>query len=184
MARAAACWALAATVATGSPVEAQSTRDAASATDAVKARFANAQKLFKDGHYADALPVFRDLADSTRSPNARLYVGLCLQELGKFVEAHKAFSAVVRDVNEHSDEKYQTTREAAVEHLAILNVRLGRVIIALAEAPPPSFAVKLDGAPIDEKTLGSSIVVDPGAHKIEATASGAAPLLRDVTLEA
>jgi hypothetical protein len=164
---------------------AQTTRDSSmTATDAgaAKAQFADAQRLFKAGRFAEALPIFRDVAESTRSPNARLYVGHCLQELGKFVEAHRAFSAVVREVTEHPDEKYQPTREAAITQLAVLNVRLGKVIISVVESPP-SLAVSLDGSAVDPKMLGSSIVVDPGAHRVEASASGSSPIRRDVSVE-
>jgi hypothetical protein len=164
---------------------AQSTREApVSAGDptVIKLRFANAQKLFKEGRFGDALPLFQNLADTTQSPNARLYVGHCLKELGKFVEAHAAFTAVVKEINDHPDEKYQPTREAAISELAVLNVRLGRVIINVAESPP-NVVVKLDGNAVEEKTLGSSIVVAPGAHHVEATAGALAPVRGDVNIE-
>jgi hypothetical protein len=179
------CLALWATIAWVSPSLAQTARDpSAVAADpgAAKAQFTNAQKLFKAGRFAEALPLFRDLAQSTKSPNARLYVGHCLQELGKYVEAHKAFTAVVKEITEHPDEKYQPTREAAIAQLAVLNVRLGRVIISLSDAPP-NLAVTLDGNAVEEKMLGSSIVVEPGAHRVEASASGLAPIRRDVNID-
>src|SRR5262245_40998106 len=155
------CLALWATIAWVSPSLAQTARDPSTPADpgVAKAQFANAQRLFKAGRFAEALPLFRELVESTKSPNARLYVGHCLQELGRYVEAHKAFSAVVREINEHPDEKYQPTREAAIAQLAVLNVRLGRVIISLTDAPP-NVAVTLDGNAVEEKTLGSSIVVE------------------------
>jgi hypothetical protein len=177
-----ACLVFGGSITWGGAVTAQAARDAAAADPGVKARFANAQKLYKDGKFADALPIFRELTDSTHSPNARLYVGLCLQALGKHVDAHKAFSAVVKEVNEHPDEKYQQTREAAIEQLAVLNVRVGRVIIAVADAPP-ALAVTLDGVAVQESALGSAIVVDPGAHKIEASGSGVTAQKREVKVE-
>ena len=179
------CLTLWATIAWVSTSLAQTARDpsaVAAELGAAKTQFANAQRLFKAGRFAEALPLFRELAESTKSPNARLYVGHCLQELGKYVEAHKAFSAVVKEITEHPDEKYQPTREAAIAQLAVLNVRLARVIISLSETLP-NVAVTLDGNVVEEKTLGSSIVVEPGAHRVEASTSGLAPIRRDVNLE-
>ncbi len=147
-----------------------------------KAEFANAQKLFKAGKYAEALPLFRNVADNTRSPNARLYVGHCLEQLGKIVDAYKTFELIVKELTEHPEEKYEPTREAALAELAMLNVRVGKVVISLTEIPADA-VVTLDGLRIEEKDFGSSIVVTPGSHHIEASAGGAAPVRRDVKLD-
>src|SRR3954462_2259289 len=60
---------------------------------AAKARFTNAQKLFKLGQFSEALPIFTELVETTHSPNARLYVAHCLQQLRNRVDAYKAFAA-------------------------------------------------------------------------------------------
>ncbi len=147
-----------------------------------KAQFAAAQKLYRAGKFADALPLFRDVAESTRSPNARLYVGHCLEQIGKIVDAYKVFKLIVKEISEHPEDKYGPTREAAMSELAVLSVRVGKVIISLADFPP-DLTVTLDGVRVEEKELGSSIVVSPGDHRIEASASGQSPVRRDVAVE-
>jgi hypothetical protein len=156
----------------------------ASASDlgTAKIDFANAQKLFKAGKFADALPLFRAVADSTRSPNARLYVGHCLEQLGKHADAYKVFSLIVKELTEHPEDKYEPTREAAVTELAVLNVKVAKLVISLTDLPP-ELGVTLDGVRVDEKDLGSSIVLLPGAHRVEALANGFAPVRRDVSIE-
>jgi hypothetical protein len=147
-----------------------------------KAEFAAAQKLFKAGRFAEALPLFRNVADTTRSPNARLYVGHCLEQVGKVVDAYKVFELIVKEITEHPEEKYEPTREAAMAELAILQVRVAKIVISLTEIPP-DVAVTLDGARVEEKDLGSSIIVTPGPHHVEATANGMTPVRRDVNLD-
>jgi hypothetical protein len=147
-----------------------------------KADFANAQKLFKAAKYAEALPLFRSVTDSTKSPNARLYVGHCLVQLGKVVEAYKEFDLIVKEISEHPEEKYEPTREAAMAQLGLLNVRVAKIVISLTDIPA-DVAVTLDGTRVEERELGSSIVVAPGSHHVEATATGVAPLRRDVSLD-
>jgi hypothetical protein len=155
---------------------------AVGADSAAKAKFADALKLYKSGNVAEALPLFREVAESTRSPNAELYVGYCLAQTAKRTDAYRAFALVLKQISEHPDEKYEPTREAAETQLAILNVRLAKLVILIADVPP-GVAVTLDGVAVEEKTLGSSIVVEPGTHHIEASATGLSPVRRDVSLE-
>ena len=148
-----------------------------------ESKFNAGLRHFKAGKMADALPIFREVADGNGSPNARLYVGHCLQQLGKYVEAHKAFTAVVKQTTQRGDNKYEPTREAALAQLGLLEPRVAKIVVSLVDVPS-GLAVRLDGAPIEEKDLGSPIVVEPGAHKVEGTATEMAPVSRDVSVEA
>jgi hypothetical protein len=177
--------ALLAVLATASPSFAQqapgSSANKMESSDA-SARFANAQGLFKAEQFAEALPIFRDLAETTQSPNARLYVGHCLQRLGKNVDAYAAFAAVVKEINEHPEPRYVPTREAAIKQLAVLNVRLARIVVSPTDIPPAA-NITLDGKAIDQKDLGSSILVEPGSHRVEVSATGGAPMRREVSID-
>ena len=148
-----------------------------------EAKFNSALRLFKAGKMADALPVFREVADGSGSPNARLYTGHCLQQLGKYVEAHRAFTAVVKQTTQRGDTKYETTREAALAQLGLLEPRIAKIVVSLADVPS-GLAVTLDGTALEEKDLGSPIVVEPGLHKIEGRATEMAPVSRDVNVDA
>jgi hypothetical protein len=167
------------------PAWAQSAPQAAAAPvddGAIKAKFANALKLHKAGKFDEALPIFRELVQVTQSPNARLYVGLCLEQLGKNAEAYKEMAQTVKDVSQHADPKYDQTREAAQAELAVLNVRVGKLVVTLPETPP-GLVVNVDGVAIPERDIGASMVLEPGGHKVQATATGHPPVTREVTLE-
>jgi hypothetical protein len=146
-------------------------------------KFNSGLRLFKAGKMADALPIFREVADGNGSPNARLYVGHCLQQLGRYLEAHKAFTAVVKQTTQRGDTKYEPTREAALAQLGLLEPRIAKVVISLVDVPS-GLAVTLDGTALEEKDLGSPMVVEPGTHKIEARATDMAPVSREVRVEA
>jgi hypothetical protein len=147
-----------------------------------EAKFDKGLRLFKAGKMADALPLFREVADGNGSPNARLYVGHCLQQLGKYVEAHRAFTAVVKQTTQRGDTKYEPTREAALAQLGLLEPRIAKIVVSLADVPN-GLAVTLDGTALEEKDLGSPMVVEPGVHKVEGTAPDMAPVSRDINLE-
>jgi hypothetical protein len=106
-----------------------------------------------------------------------------LQQLGKYVDAHRAFTAVVKQTTQRGDTKYEPTREAALAQLGLLEPRVAKIVISLADIPT-GLAVTLDGAQLEEKDLGSPVVVEPGAHHIEGSAPEMAPVTRDVSVEA
>ncbi|HKQ71798.1 MAG TPA: hypothetical protein VJT73_20785 [Polyangiaceae bacterium] len=149
---------------------------------AIKNRFSAALKLHKAGKIDEALRLFQEVTRATQSPNARLYVALCLQQLGKNVDAYKAMSQTVREASQREGGKYEQTREAAQEELAVLNVKVGKLVVTLPDVPP-GLVVNVDGTKVDERDLGGSIVLEPGSHKVEATATGLAPVVRDVQLD-
>jgi hypothetical protein len=175
-------WATPVIAAPQGPASSETGRPAMDAATA-ETKFNAGLRLFKAGKMESALPLFREVAENNGSPNARLYVGHCLQQLGKYVEAHKAFTAVVKQTTQRADTKYEQTREAALAQLGLLEPRVAKMVVSLAEVPS-GLAVTLDGTAIEEKDLGSSIVVEPGAHHIEGTASQMAPVTRDVNVEA
>ncbi|MFZ5896232.1 MAG: hypothetical protein ACOY0T_34575 [Myxococcota bacterium] len=152
------------------------------ASDSVKT-FAEAVKLFKAGNAEQALPLFERLASATQSPNAQLYVGYCLSELGRHREAHRAFSLTIQYALAQKDERYEATREAAQEQVLALNLRLAKLVLSFVETPP-SLLVKVDGVLIDPSLLGSPLVLEPGEHHIAASADGVVPIERRETIEA
>jgi hypothetical protein len=151
-------------------------------SDSAKA-FADAVKLFKAGQAERALPVFEQLARSTPSPNAKLYVGYCLMDLGRYPAAHRAFSLTIQSALALKDNRYDGAREAAQEQVLALNLRLAKLVLSFVETPP-TLVVKVDDAIVDPSELGSALVLEPGSHHIEARAEGLVPLVRDETIEA
>jgi hypothetical protein len=147
-----------------------------------RAKFAEALRLYESGKLVEALPLFRELAESTRSPNAQLYVGYCLSELGKDVDAYRAFTATLRYVAERPEAKYESTRQSAERELALLNVRLSKIVINVTE-PPAGLTVTLDGVPVEHDDLGSSLVVQAGAHRVGAVGTAMKPVRVEVSLE-
>jgi tetratricopeptide (TPR) repeat protein len=75
------------------------------------AQFKAAQRLYDKRDFKAALAQFREI----ESPNAHLYAGRCLRELGNLPEAYEEFTRAIRDATEHADAKphYAITRDAA-----------------------------------------------------------------------
>ena len=153
-------------------------------TDA-KVEFKDGQKLFDAGRQADALPHFRNAFAASKSPNARLMIARCLIALGKTTEAYEEMATTTREATAlaETDPKYARTRDAAAAEMALLERRIGKIVVALAE-PGAGAAVTLDGAPLGAARLGVPVAVQPGTMTIEATHAGDKPVRREVTIGA
>jgi tetratricopeptide (TPR) repeat protein len=156
--------------------------DSNAESGAAKADFANAIKLYKEDNAADALPVFQRVAETTKSPNAYLYVGHCLVKLRRYVEAHEAFSATLKAILAQPDEKYEATREAALGQLASISQRVAKLVVSVTDTPP-GLAVEVDGTALAAELLGSALVLEAGDHHVSARADGREAVERDIHLD-
>ncbi len=165
------------------PASAQTAEAAPPATEAAaKERFSQAVKLFKEGKTEEALSAFRAVADATHSPNARLYVGHCLVQLHRYAEAYRAFLLTIKEAGQVGNDKYEPAREAAQAQLSALGQRVARLVISLTDVPP-GLAVTVDGTSLEERELGTELVLEPGPHRIEAQAAGMAGVTRQVNVD-
>lgn len=150
-----------------------------------KVEFTAGQKLFDAGRQAEALPHFRSAFAASNSPNARLMIARCLVALGKTAEAYEEMATTTREATARAetDAKYARTRDAAAAEMALLERRIGKIVVALAE-PGAGATVTLDGAPLGADRLGVPVAVQPGTMTIEATHAGDKPVRREVTIGA
>jgi thioredoxin-like negative regulator of GroEL len=127
-----------------------------------KAEFDAGQKLFDGGRQADALPHFRAAFEASKSPNARLMVARCLVALGKTAEAYEEMATTTREATARAeaDPKYVRTRDSAAAEMAMLERRVGKLVVALAD-PGVGAAVTLDGAPLGPSASASPSPCSP-----------------------
>lgn len=154
---------------------------AAAQTPAQAKRFGAAQKLYDQGAYTPAYQEFKALAEETKSPNAELQAARCLRELGKLPEAYEAMSQALRNATARAETetKYAATRNAAAADLALLEPKVGKVIIAVM-SPPPGLAVTIDGAPLPEGKLGVPVATAIGEVVVRLRAPGSPDVERRV----
>jgi hypothetical protein len=148
----------------------------------VDVEFTQAVKRFKDGDYVAALEGFMALRQRTDSPNVQLYIGYSCVQLGRPLEAYRAFSLSIEQTSVLRNPKYEATRNAAQAQLTALNQRLSRLTITLVK-PSRDAVVKLDGAQLEPEQLNSPVTVEPGVHVVEAEAPGKETVTKSIALE-
>ncbi len=152
---------------------------ATSAANDAAVTFEAAKKLYEARSYEKALALFQDAYATSKSPNARFFIARSLRELGRTPEAYDEMAATVREATAlaTSDPKYVPTRDSAAAELALLEAKVGRVVVAAPDAP--GLEVTLNGKPVDRRRLSEVVAVAPGTVAIEARATGKAAVKRE-----
>lgn len=181
---------LALALAGAAPASAQSKDPAAGAqgdpagAPSVQGLYAAAQKLFDKGDYAEALVAFRQAYNGSGSPNARIMIGHCLVGLGKTAEAYEEMAATQREAAKRAETepKYVPTRDAAAEQVAILEPKIGKIVLEIED--PASVEVIVNSARVSRDKLGVPFAVAPGTVILSATRADGRKVERELTVKA
>ncbi|XXT15976.1 tetratricopeptide repeat protein [Sorangium sp. So ce429] len=145
---------------------------AASAEPAVKpvaeALFRQGRDLFKRGQYPEACAKFEESQRLEPKPGTLLNLAVCHEKVGKLATAWAELSSV----EEVARREGPPEREAfARAQRAALEERLARLELRM-EGPPASLSLTLDGEPLNGAALNAPFPIDPGRHRVAATAPG------------
>jgi hypothetical protein len=156
---------------------------AAVRADEAAEQFRRAITMFDEGNCEEALPLFEKAFSATQSPNARLYVARCLAQLGRLPEAYREMKGTVDVARQKAvdDDKYVKTRDAAAAELAQLEPRVGKLVVALPEAPEGA-TIEVNGHAIDEAERGVPFPVEPGILVVVARAPGRETVTREIEI--
>lgn len=151
--------------------------------EAARQKYKDALRLHDDGKCDQALPMFREVAERLNSPNARLYVGRCLHQLGRVAEAYDALTVALEEATQRAqtEERYAKTRDAALAERGIVAIKVGLLTIQVPKQPP-GLVVSLNGEAIELRRLGKPLAVEPGEQVVSALAAGHERFERNVTL--
>ncbi|MGZ3417606.1 MAG: hypothetical protein ACXVEE_07055 [Polyangiales bacterium] len=166
------------------PASFPATSFAQKAATTSKADLEKAKKAFFEGialeeqkKWDEALKRFELVAKVRMTPQVRFHIALCKENLGMLIEAMHDFELAEADAK---SEKVETVMKEAPEHAAAIKPRIPKLTIKVP-SDVEGLAVTLDGNPIDPKGSEETLV-NPGTHKIEATAEKRKPFSQEVTL--
>ena len=146
-----------------------------------------AEILYREGRQMMAERRFNEaaakFAESYRLDPATgtlLNLATCREAEGKLASAWIAFSDAMRaSRREQRDDRVKL----AEERIAAIEPRLSRLTIDVPpEARIPDLVVRIDGVAIGLAVFGVPAPIDPGAHRIEASAPGKLPFAQQVTI--
>jgi hypothetical protein len=139
------------------------------------AEIAGAKKAFKEGEEAEkrrdyrlALTKFQQAMSVKETSQLLLRVGAMQEKLGQLVEALEAYERGLAKANAQG---LAPVIKVAQEQIDSLKTRVPTVTVNAAK-PYPELVITLDDKPIAPAAFGTKIRLNPGQHKLAATAQG------------
>lgn len=133
---------------------------------AARALFADGRRLVDAGNYAEACPKFEESLRLYPGAGTKFNLADCFEHLGRTASAWSLFL----DVASASRVAERIEREqVARRRAAALEPKLTRLVVEVVSAVD-GLAVERDGVAVGVASLGIPIPVDPGEHRIAASA--------------
>jgi hypothetical protein len=147
---------------------------------AAESLFQEARRLLKEGRVDDACPMFAESHKADPSFGALANLAQCHKQQQKTASAWAEFKEAATMARSAGDDEKAAQADAFA---AELEPTLSKVTIVVAQ-PVEGLSVKRDGIEVSSATFGHAVAVDPGPHKVEASAPGHETWSTSVTLGA
>ena len=143
-----------------------------------------ARKAFMDGleleastQWHDARLKFEEVGKVRMTPEVRFHIALCEEHEGLLLESLRDFETAEADAK--AEGKTAVMKEAP-EHATAIKPRIPKLKLKVPN-DVEGVTLTLDGNAVDPKNE-DELPIDPGAHKIEASAEGRLPFSAELTL--
>ena len=163
------------------PPEAPTQSDANKAS--ARALFFEGHDAFKAEEWGRAEALFERSNRLFPAPTALLWQARAQTKLGRLVEAHERYREVLaRALTEDASTGFREAVAQARAEAAALRPRLAGIVLNIGAATT-QVTVRIDGVHVPNAALGANRVMDPGEHRIAATAPGYLERVEQLTLK-
>lgn len=133
--------------------------------------FQEARALTERGQYAEACPKLEKSLELEPAVGTQFNLADCYEHIGRTASAHAMFEEVASIARKAG--KFERERSAK-ERAAALEPKLARARIVVSSAAP-GLEVRIDDTLVDRTKWSAAVAVDPGTHRIRASAPGRRP---------
>jgi hypothetical protein len=129
---------------------------------------------FNDGRYKEAVDLFTKAESLMHAPPHLLYLARAHSKLGQFVKAREAYLRITKEqLAGNAPPAFRDAQSTAQKELTAINPKIGSLEIKVEGAEAAKdLSVKVDGNPIASVLVGVPQPIDPGEHRVEASAAG------------
>jgi hypothetical protein len=151
---------------------------AQSSTDLKRARaqFQRGIELEQAGNYTEAIQEFREVGQVRMTAQVRFHIAFCEEGLGRLVTALGGYDLALAEADTVGPD-FKTEVETAITRL---KEKIPKIVIERGSGADAAL-VQLDGVDLGASSIGVEVPLDPGPHKVTATAPGYHPF--DTTVE-
>jgi hypothetical protein len=148
---------------------------------AAQALFDQGRELMQSGRPSEACPRFEESDRLEPGLGTRFHLAACYEAVGKLASAHALFLEVAAEAKQRGqDERERLARQRA----AALEPRLSRLTVDVPFASSPELHIERDGTQIGKAQWGLAVPVDPGRHRVSASAPGSTSWSTEVVVAA
>jgi tetratricopeptide (TPR) repeat protein len=141
-------------------------------------QFARAEQDEDAGRWQDALDKLRNVLAAKQTAGVQYHIALCEENLGQLVAALADYTTAKTKAQ---SENALDVQRLVGKRLADLDPRVPRLTVHLV-SDVPNATLTLDGATLANERMGTAMPVDPGTHRVEATAPDRPPSGVEVTM--
>jgi hypothetical protein len=145
-----------------------------SATEAAATQlFDEGMKLMNEGKLSEACPKLARSQSIAPSGGTLFNLAECYEKNGQSASAWVAWKQLAARAADAGKKDVEAT---ATERASKLEGRLAKLTVSVASPDTEGLEIKRDGEALDRAQWGVAAPIDPGSHKIEATAPGKHPM--------
>jgi hypothetical protein len=155
--------------------------------EAAKALFDRAVADLEAGHYDTACPALANSYKLDPRPGTLFALAECEIKAGHLAAAaarYDEYLALYPTLSADKKAKQGDREKMARAQRLALEPKVAELTLALAPSAPKGTVVTRDGAPVDERSLGVAVPVDPGEHVVTVQGPGGDATTTSVTLAA
>lgn len=145
------------------------------------ALFKEAKALLSQGRFELACQRFAESYKAEPSVGALLNIADCQERAGKLVAARSSYVEAHALAMKKSDPDRALFADNRAKEL---DARVPRLRIELPEPNARGLVVTIDGVPVPDNGQKEPVLLDPGAHRLQASAEGRALVSREVSIPA
>lgn len=129
-------------------------------------------EAFKAERFAEAADLFSRAESLVHSPVHLLYKARAHAKVGELVKAQEAYIKIIREkLPPKAPQAFRNAQGSAPAELETVKARLAHLTVTII-GPKEGAQLTLDGEEVPAALVGVPMPVDPGEHKLEASAEG------------
>jgi len=129
---------------------------------------------FREGRFKEAAEFFSKAESLVHAPPHLLFLARAYTKLGQFVKAREAYLKITRETLEpKAPPAFREAQTAASNELSTLEPKIaGLTVKVQGGESAKDLTVRIDDVTMSNVLIGARQPIDPGEHKIDATATG------------
>jgi hypothetical protein len=129
---------------------------------------------YDQGKYADAIDKFSRAESLMHAVPHLLYLARSHAKLKQYVKAREAYMKIINEpLPANASQAVRDGNKAAQSEITAVESRIGKLTVQVeGKENAKDLVVSVNGAPIPAVLVGAPQPVDPGEHRVEATATG------------